>query len=533
LTVTRLSVRWRLQLGFGLLVALLVALAAGSVWQLRSMGLQIERIVEGHNHRSDLAHRLNAAQLEWMERLRALLTVSDPEDQKAQQTELLAAQRRYVDAETALAKALTDGSDGAAALQDQLKEVQGLREAISPAYDAATRSALNGAGTEGALALLLPAEATEVRWRQQIGAMVDAAADASRAEFEAARRRQRVAMLAVAGTAAAAVLVALVMAASLVRSITRPVSAAVFMAEAIAQGRLDGHVEVQRHDEFGRLATAMATMQQRLRDSVLALRQSSDAVLYASNEIGAGSRHLSTRTEQAAAQLDATNASVQRLTEALASSVQAARSASTLAGSARSEAQQGDAAVARLMAQMQHVAVVAQRITEIVKVIDGLAFRTNLLALNASVEAARAGEQGRGFAIVAAEVRALAQQSAEAAGQIRALSDETSSSITQGALSVREAGATVNRLVETADAVARTIEGVATTSAQQSDVLTRVDGTLVQLDSATQQNSALAEELAAAAMSLQGRAQELRAAMGGFHLGGTEEVEEAAIPISC
>jgi len=264
-------------------------------------------------------------------------------------------------------------------------------------------------------------------------------------------------------------------------------------------------------------------MQDRLRTSVRALARSADSVQGASREIGAGSQHLSDRAEHAASRLAETASAVRGLRTTLAESVGAAREASALAGGAQRGAQQGHAAVALLVAQMQSIEATAKRITEIVEAIDGIAFQTNVLALNASVEAARAGDHGRGFAVVASEVRELARRAAEAAGQIRRLSAETSTRIGEGAASVADVDSTVNQLVETARGVAQTIEGIATTTARQSEVLGRIDDTVLQLDSTTQQNSALAEQLTATALSLQERAAELQDIIAGFHAGAADD----------
>ncbi|WP_084383127.1 methyl-accepting chemotaxis protein [Hydrogenophaga flava] len=517
-----MGVRQRLWLGVGSLVALLLVLACGGVWQLREMGDQLNTIVQGHGQRSDLAHRLHSAQLKWMERLRAMLVLSDAEDLRILVAELKEAEDQYLAAESALAAALVD-ADEAAGMSDALAEVRQLRESITPVYRSAMNSMQGGAGGEGALALMLPAETSEARWRGLIDTLVDSASQATRAEFERAMQRQRLATLGLAGVGALAIAAALLMAIGLVRGITRPIASAVGVAESIAEGRLDTPVDTGRLDEFGRLASAMATMQDRLRMTVRAMAGSADGVLAASAEIGAGSQHLSDRTEQAAAHLAETASAARGLRSTLAAGVDAAREAAALAGGAQSDAQLGHAAVARLKTQMQSIEVAARRITQIVEVIDGIAFQTNLLALNASVEAARAGEHGRRFAVVADEVRELAKRAAGAAGQIRGLSAEASERVGQGAASVVDVNDSVDRLVEISRGVAQTVESVATKTAQQSEVLARVDGAIQQLDGSTQENAALAEQLTAAATSLQQRAAELQGVIAGFQIGAQEQ----------
>jgi methyl-accepting chemotaxis protein len=519
----RLGVRHRLLLGVGFLIALLLLLAGGAVWQLRAMGAQLESVVQVHGHRGELAQRLQAAQLRWMERLRAALVVSDAEDLKVQLADLHAAEKRYLEAEAALAAA---GGQADA----RLAEVRQLRESVRPMYEAAMKSLLGGSGIEGALGMLLPAETAEARWQQAIGSIVEQSSQSSREEFELARRRQQAAAVGVAAVAGVAILAALAMAAGLVRGITRPIAQAVSVAEAIAAGRLDEPVRAAGAEEFARLAAAMSTMQQRLNETVCALGRSADSVQGAGAEIHSGSQHLSERTEHAAARLAETASAVRGLSAALSADADAARQASLHAAGAQRDAQRGREAVARLAEEMQSIEAAARRITDIVAVIDAIAFQTNLLALNAAVEASRAGDHGRGFAVVAAEVRELAQRAGQAAGQIRSLSAETTTRIEHGAASVSDANGALGVLVDTARSVARTVEQMAARSVQQSEVLTQVDDAVLQLDESTQQNAALAEELAAASAGLQQRAGELQAVIAGFVVADGTEASLAAEP---
>ena len=308
------------------------------------------------------------------------------------------------------------------------------------------------------------------------------------------------------------------------RSVTRPVSAVVADLQTVAGGDLTVNVAVNRGDELGQLQRALAETVASLRRVVGDVRSGVDSVTTASSQIAAGNQDLSSRTEQQASSLQETASSMEELTATVRQSADAARAASNLAANASAAAEHGGAVVGQVVGTMDEISASSRKIVDIIGVIDGIAFQTNILALNAAVEAARAGEQGRGFAVVASEVRVLAQRSAEAAKEIKALIGASVDRVEAGSRQVADAGTAMRDIVEQVRKVHDLIGEIASTATEQSRGIEQVNVAVTQMDQVTQQNAALVEESAAAASSLAHQAQALSEAVATFRV----EVVKAA-----
>lgn len=304
----------------------------------------------------------------------------------------------------------------------------------------------------------------------------------------------------------------------LTRSLTEPLRFALATADSIAGGDLTAHLDSQRQDELGDLLRALQRMQQALNDSVATVRHSADSIATASTEISSGSVNLSARTEQAAASLEQTSAAMQQVTQNVSHSADSAHQAHQLAGEASDVAERGGVVVSQVMSTMDGIQGSSRKISDIIGVIDGIAFQTNILALNAAVEAARAGEQGRGFAVVASEVRSLAQRSALAAREIKTLISGSVEQVEAGARLVGDAGKTMNEVVGSVQRVSVLVGEIAAAIKNQNQSLGEVNIAIAQLDSMTQQNAALVEESAAASESLRDQAGNLAQVVAKFKL---------------
>ena len=302
----------------------------------------------------------------------------------------------------------------------------------------------------------------------------------------------------------------------LIRSIQAPLREAVRVASHIAQGDLSVRMDTSRTDEFGELMQALNGMVGSLGTLVHDVRQSTDAIYTASTEIAAGNHDLSSRTEQTASSLQETASSMEQLTSTVAQSAQAASQANQLATTASDAAQRGGQVVHQVVATMEEIATASHKINDIIGVIDGIAFQTNILALNAAVEAARAGEQGRGFAVVASEVRSLAQRSANAAREIKGLIAASGQRVDSGAQLVGEAGQAMNEIVAAIQRVTDMMGDISASTSEQSDGIHQVSLAVSHLDQMTQQNAALVEQSAAASQSMRDQAQRLSGAVNVF-----------------
>ena len=333
-----------------------------------------------------------------------------------------------------------------------------------------------------------------------------------------ARSRIAFASLLLAAILLASLAASLGVAMLIVGSIVRPLRQAVLAAQTFASGDLTAEIACRGEHEFAHLLGAMQHMQANLVVLVEQVRTGSVTVETAAGEISQGNADLSARTESQASALQQTAASMEELSAQVRLNAENAREANQLAISATSIARQGGSVVSEVVDTMKGINHESQKIAEIIGVIDGIAFQTNILALNAAVEAARAGEQGRGFAVVASEVRALAGRSADAAREIKALITASVDRVQRGALLVDQAGGTMQEIVQSIKRVSDIVGEITLASSEQSIGVNQVGEAVTQMDQATQQNSALVEEMAAAAMGLKRQSNELVTSVERFNL---------------
>jgi methyl-accepting chemotaxis protein len=329
----------------------------------------------------------------------------------------------------------------------------------------------------------------------------------------------------VAGAVAAAVVIALFMS----RAIVRPLQVAIAAADRIAGGDLSGDIKVHATDETGQLLQSLASMLASLRTLVGQVSGGAHTVADTSAQIAQGNLDLSQRTEEQASTLEETASSMEELTSTVTQNADNARQASQLAVGASEVARKGGQVVGQVVSTMTGISDSSKKIADIIGVIDGIAFQTNILALNAAVEAARAGEQGRGFAVVAAEVRSLAQRSAAAAKEIKGLIGESVGKVEAGTKLVDAAGETMQEIVVAVKQVSDLIAEIAAASHEQSMGIVQVNTAITQMDQVVQQNASLVEEASAATESMKDQARSLLQTVARFNLGGAQVVQETVI----
>ncbi|QKY08675.1 methyl-accepting chemotaxis protein [Janthinobacterium lividum] len=308
----------------------------------------------------------------------------------------------------------------------------------------------------------------------------------------------------------------------LTMGIVRPLRTAVDIARKVADGDLTAQIDASAKDETGQLLLALKDMNTSLLNIVSEVRTGTDSIATSSTEIAAGNQDLSSRTEEQAGSLEETASSMEELTSTVKQNADNARQANQLAASAAQVAVKGGEVVAQVVGTMESINASSNKIVDIISVIDGIAFQTNILALNAAVEAARAGEQGRGFAVVASEVRNLAQRSASAAKEIKTLIGASVEQVNAGSMLVAQAGSTMNDIVDSVQRVSDIITEITAASSEQSVGIDEINRAIGQMDAVTQQNAALVEESAAAAESMQHQAHNLAQVVSVFKLNGQQ-----------
>ncbi len=509
----RLKIGPRLGLAFGALMTLMALLIVTALVELDAVADDARRIAS--HETAKLAAALEVSGLVRANGLRAMEAVNTLDaNRRATAVQGVAEAREQITALLAQLDQLVVRPEG----RTLLAEYRKAREAYIGSLQASLALLKNGSAGEAQIQMIeqtLPLLGPVATAADRLVALQRRVIDEAAAHVDAVERQTRLVML---GLGLVAIGMAAALGLAITRSVVRPLGEAVSAAQRVAQGDLTVDLTSRGQDEVAELMTAMQAMQASLSHIVGEVRAGVDAVSTASSQIAMGNTDLSQRTEEQAANLQQTAASMEQLTATVSHNNDTAREASQIAAAAAHAVTEGGAVVAQVVTTMEAISGSSRRIGDIIGTIDGIAFQTNILALNAAVEAARAGEQGRGFAVVASEVRSLAQRSAEAAREIKSLVGGSLERVDEGSRQVADAGRVISDVVERVQRVSSLVSAISAASAEQNSGIGQVGQAVSQLDQVTQQNAALVEESAAAAESLKGQAQRLVDSVAVFRL---------------
>ena len=506
-----LKVGPRLALGFAAVLVLMALISAISLSRLSAIKADLEAVTGEAPER--LANTLRDLARYQGTALRDAVMQDDVAFKKKEFDQMKKARADYDRTAQALA-AMPIEPEVKTALDQAAAALTGVKAPVEKAIDRSMSDDLSGAA-QVMREEVRPAQLAHV---QALDKVVGAIQQASHLRNEQADAGYKQAVMLIVGLSVAALVLGVLIAWQIQRSITRPLTQAVAVAQAVAEGDLSRQISVDSKDEVGHLLQALKTVNRDLGRTMLQVRQAAETMQTASEEIAAGNMDLSQRTEQQASSLQQTAASMEQLNATVKNNADTARSATQMAQSASAAASKGGKVVAQVVNTMQAITEGSKKIADIIGTIDSIAFQTNILALNAAVEAARAGEQGRGFAVVAAEVRALAQRSANAAREIKTLIGASVESVDAGSRLVSEAGMTMSDIVSQVQRVTDLIGEIGSATLEQTSGIGQVNQAVVQLDQVTQQNAALVEESAAASDSLKQQAGRLVEVVSVFRL---------------
>ncbi len=503
----------RLGAGFGLVLLMMGALVAVGLAGLAGAGAASREITGNDGSRAGAAATLSAATQASARRTMELFLAADAAQVAALRQQLAAGEKAVTDALAAL-----DQGSPPAEEKALLADIRSTRAAHALALVKVARQLEAGEREAASRAWTGEARQTLDRLQQELQALADLQTRQVRArgqvvESDIATARRWMLALGLAALLASAIVVW-----RLARSIAQPLNEAIYIAETVASGDLSQEFSTERGGDFGRLLGALGGMEDTLTDLVSRIKASTDSITLASRDIAAGNADLSRRTEEQAASLEETVSSMEELTATVRLNAGHASTASGLAASASDIAARGGEVVVQVVDTMAAISGSSRKIVDIIAVIEGIAFQTNILALNAAVEAARAGDQGRGFAVVASEVRGLAQRSAGAAREIKALIADSVAHVENGSELVGQAGRTMQDIVQAVRRVSSLLEQISAASVEQSKGIEHVNQAMVQMDKATQQNAALVEQAATAAASLAEQTLQLQTAVDEFKL---------------
>jgi methyl-accepting chemotaxis protein len=510
-----LKIGQRLALGFGIVVVLMVAVLATGLNALSGMRDTIDKIVNDNNVKIEAVTDLRDAERQLAIAVRDLTLVTDEQAMQQADGRMAAAADKYAQAMAVLRERVRSHQG-----RELLDKVVAAESAAVPQFELARRYGRNNeleAGVKHLTGVVAPAVNT---WMAAIDALLAYQAQVNRQEEQAANVSYAAAYRVLLGLGMAALLAAASIAWVSARSITKPMNEAVAVARTVAAGDLTSTISVHSRDETGQLLASLSTMNDSLVEIVARVRGGTDAIATAAGEIAAGNLDLSSRTEQQAGALEETASSMEELTATVKQNAENARRANALAADASTIAAQGGEVVARVVETMRFIDASSKKIVDIIGVIDGIAFQTNILALNAAVEAARAGEQGRGFAVVASEVRNLAHRSATAAREIKDLIGDSVEKVDTGSQLVGEAGATMERVVHSVRQVNHIMAEISAASGEQERGIEQINQAIGEMDMVTQQNASLVEEAAAAAQSLRDQSDGLVDTVSVFKIPG-------------